>query len=149
MNGETHLHTPYDQPQFHLWYQRLFIRITVYNYTGVTKTQNSCCDIVAIMRWICGAARHVRPILRFGTKSPQTTCTSNTSSLQEVASDADTNSSLPIGWIWTKFHTLNRMYAFPLVKLKEDIIPTKSYHIWKPSASRPTLTHRTPLTLTP
>jgi hypothetical protein len=29
---------------------------------------------------------------------------------------------LPIGWIWTKSHTLNRMYAFPLVKLKEDII---------------------------
>jgi hypothetical protein len=112
-----------------------------YSYTG-HKTQSSRIDMVAIMRWIYGAARHVCTPWNFRTKSPETTCTSNASTLQNIASDADTNFSLPIGWIWTKFHTLNRMYAFRLVKLKEDILLT---NLATSGSHLLPATHKTPL----
>jgi hypothetical protein len=106
--------------------------------------------IVMYYKEFHGAAKHVCRLWRSKKKkAPETTCTSNASSLQDAASDADTNSSLPIGWIWTEFHTFKSNVCLPIGQTKgRHIILTKSFHIWKPSASGPTPTHRTPLKLT-
>jgi hypothetical protein len=48
-----------------------------------------------------GVAKHVRLLVKLKQKAPEMTCTGNASSLQEAASDADTNPSLPIGWFLT------------------------------------------------
>jgi hypothetical protein len=105
--------------------------------------------IVIYYKEFHGATKHVCRLWRSKQKAPETTCTSNASSLQEAASDADTTSSLPIGWICTDFHTFKSNVCLPIGQTKgRHIILTKSFHIWKPSASGPTPTHWTPLKLT-
>jgi hypothetical protein len=59
-------------------------------------------------------ATHVRWLVKLKQKAPEMTCTSDASALQEVASDANTSSSLLIGWIGTEVLTLTSNVCIPV-----------------------------------
>jgi hypothetical protein len=74
-------------------------------------------------------------------------CTSDASFLEETESDANTNSSFPIGWFEHSSSSLSRVYALLLVKTNENHVFLMYFHIWKLSAPGPPSTDWTTMDL--